>query len=247
MARLVSRADFAKLARVTKPAITKAAKKQLVGAFVEDRIDVDHAEARAYLASRGVTGAEIDRALGGGSDGAPTTKPKAGKARKADPPAPPPEKARRPPPVTKLPPGPVPRPPKIKTPERQIPLPETLEELDELGELLRPLIERFGTSRRFVDWLDALKKIEDIQKSHLQNQETEGKLISRELVETYILGAISALARTLLRDAPKTIARKAWPLAKTGRPVEEGERIVEGAIGQAFATMKEQVTKALRA
>jgi hypothetical protein len=242
MARLVSRADFAKLARVTKPAITKAAKKQLAAAFVEDRIDIDHAAARAYLAARGVTGAELERALGGRADDAPTEKPKAGKKSPAKPTAP----GRKPPPVTRLPPGPPPEPPpKPRRVERQIPLPESMEELDEFSDAIRPLIARFGTSRTFQDWLGSLKLIEEIQAKNLQNQETEGKLIARSLVETHVFGAIDALARTLLRDAPKTITRKLFPLAKTGANVEAGERIVEGLIGQAFQSMKAQAIKAL--
>jgi hypothetical protein len=234
MARLVSRADFARLARVTKAAITKAAKSQIAGAFVADRIDLDHPDARAYLAGRGVTGPEVDRA--------PTKKPDPTKKKQGKPPASGPKTPK----VHHLPPAPPPAPsPKPRRVERQIPLPESMDELDELSDLLRPLISQFGTSRTFQDWLGSLKLIEEIQAKNLQNQETEGKLISRELVETHVFGAIDALARALLRDAPKTITRKLFPLAKTGGTVEAGERIVEGLIGQAFQTMKAQALKTL--
>src|SRR5690349_8646575 len=48
MPRLVSRAEFARLCKVSKAAITKACAKALGPACSADRIDVDHPAAVAY-------------------------------------------------------------------------------------------------------------------------------------------------------------------------------------------------------
>jgi len=68
MARLVSKAEFADLAGVTRAAITKAIGKRLAPAMVGDRIDLDHLAAKRYFAGR-------DAAMTNGADSA-TVAPK---------------------------------------------------------------------------------------------------------------------------------------------------------------------------
>src|SRR5262245_49219 len=80
MPRVLSRAEFARLAKVSKAAITKACGAGLAPACTSDRIDADHPAALAYLKRRGVALAR--------TDGAPTKSKKRPAAAPATPTAP---------------------------------------------------------------------------------------------------------------------------------------------------------------
>lgn len=228
MPRLFSRAEFARLAKVSGAAITKAGRKQLASAFVADRIDADHPDALAYLATRGVTQAQVAR---GTTDQTkprpraprvPTPKPKPAKVAKAKPTAPPPD----PPPPSVPEPPPLPKSP-------------TFDDLDELQKKIEPLVLEFGTARRLNDWLEAVKTIEEIKAKRLANEQTQEKLIERDLVRKVVFGALDSLALKLLRDAPKTLARELYALAKSDSSIEQGESKVERYIEQIFDPVKE--------
>jgi hypothetical protein len=107
-------------------------------------------------------------------------------------------------------------------------------------------VKQFGSVTGFKDWLFSLKQIEDIREKRLRNEESEGRLISRELVKTHVFGAIEATNRRLLGDSPKTIARRVYALANSGVVIEEGERTVREIISSHLGLVKTQVTKALR-
>lgn len=232
--RLFSRAEFAVLAKVSRAAITKAGKKQLASAFVADRINADHPDAQAYLASRGITQAQVAR----GATVAPKPRP-----RRALAPTPKPPKSRKPKPA---PPAARPDPPAPPPPDPP-PLPNspTFEQLDEIERKIQPLIQEFGSSRRLMDWLDCLKIIQDIRAKRLSNEQTQGLLIERELVRKNVFGALDSLALKLLRDAPKTLARELYALAKSDSPIEDGEAKVERYIEQIFAPVKESAHRML--
>jgi len=52
--RLVSKTQFAAMAQVSGPAVTKQIRRALLPAMVKDRIDIDHPAATGYLERRGV-------------------------------------------------------------------------------------------------------------------------------------------------------------------------------------------------
>jgi hypothetical protein len=111
---------------------------------------------------------------------------------------------------------------------------------------LRELVDRFGSVRALKDWLEALKKIEDIREKRLNNEEVQRALISRELVKTHVFGFLDAGNRRLLGDTPKTIARRLYALARSDAPIEEGEKLVREIIGSQLNPQKERVSKLLR-
>lgn len=120
------------------------------------------------------------------------------------------------------------------------------EELEEMAEILRPLLARFGTATVFKDWLDALKKIVDIREKDLKNDEFRGRLISRELVEAHVFGAIEGTFRKLLSDSTKTIARRVFASAKSGQTIQEAEAIVHDIVSTQLQQLKAKTEKALR-
>lgn len=228
--RPVSRAELSRIAGVSGAAITKACGKQLSAACTSDRVDLDHPSVVAYLAGKGRAAPAPDRA--------PTMDAKRAAKRRSAKTVPSKRPAKRRGPPTGRRPSPPP-------PEPIQPRAEAVQ-LDAWARLLRPLADRFGTARGFRDWLLALKDLEVIRAKTLENEETEGRLISRELVKTHVLGAVEAANRRLLTDSPKTIARRVYAAANTKVPVEDAEQIVREAISSQLKPAQETAARLLR-
>jgi hypothetical protein len=225
VARLVSRAEFARIAGVSGAAITKACKGPLAKAGVGKRLDLDHAAALAYLASK---------------DAAPPAAPSKSTKR-----APKPTTA-RPRGEPKAPAREASHTPRRDRRQASTEAEGSPEDLEDLAEALRPLLERFGTETRFRDWLDGLKKIEEIREKRLKNEETEAAVVRREPVKVLVFGAIDATHRRLLSDAPRTIVRRVFAMAKSGTPAEEAEGVVRELLGSILRPVKATAARVLR-
>lgn len=227
MARLDTRSGLARIAGVSPAAITKACKGALSEACVGKMVDLDHPAVVAYLKKKGV-----DPTAG---------RPK--RSKKADPPTesrPRKRRKRR---------RRAPDPPATEEDDIDLPGPNevTEEEIEAYAHLtLDELVEKFGTAVRFAKWLDARKKISEIREKDLKNDETDGRLIDREFVRTHVFGAIEAGNRRLLGDAPKTIARRLYSLAKAGAPVEEAEAVVREIISSQLRPVKTAAARGVR-
>lgn len=232
MARLVSRSELARLAGVSPAAITKACKSQIALACVGKRVDLDHPAALAYLRSKGASAPPAPAPTATGA------RPKKAAAK--------PTRAR---PETKNDAGAEPANRRRSTRKTKLPEPGELnadDDEDQLDLTLRDIYERFGTKTAFKDWLAAVKTIADIREKELKSDETEGRLIERELVKTHVFGAIEAGNRRLLGDSPKTIARRLYALAKSGAPVEEAEAVVREIISSQLKPVKTTAVRVLR-
>jgi hypothetical protein len=246
MPRLTTRAELARRAGVSKPAITKACKGPLRAACERDRVDLDHPLVVAYLANKKPKEAAAVAAPSAppvAAASAPTKGPKTAARRAAVPtvvPAAPVKKASAKAPTPTLPAAPEGDEGDGNGDSGDIPevADASREEVDKLRRALRPILARFGTRRGFRDWLVALKDLEDIRKKRLDNEETEGRLISRELVKTHVFGAIEGSHRRLLGDAPKTIARLLYSMAKTGETIEAGEQRARDVIETVLKTVR---------
>ncbi len=113
--------------------------------------------------------------------------------------------------------------------------------------LLREMADKHGGLRAFRDWLEALKRIEDIRKLRLDNDENEGRLIERELVEKYVFGAIEASHLRLLRDLPKSAALRVLASFKAGGTAEDGERMIRDLVATQLKPVRGSVDRALDA
>ncbi len=216
----IAKADAARAKGVTRGAVTHACEQggQLHDALLSDgRIDSGSEAYKAWL-----SGKAIDRA--------PTKPTKSGPSKPAAPTRP---TAKAP----KAKPAPT---------EPQVPAPKDISELEDLKASLAPLVEKFGTVTAFKDWLAAIRAIETILEKHLSNEQAMGRLISHELVQAHVTGALVTLCRKLLTDAPKTIARRlAGHFASKGT-VEEAERIVRENLGSQINPVKAKVVRVLR-
>lgn len=111
---------------------------------------------------------------------------------------------------------------------------------------LRQLIHRFGTDSRFVDWLTATKRIEEIKERRTKNEKMMGELIPRDFVAKYLFGAMEESNTRLLNDSPRTIAATAAEMVEAGEPLEQIEERVRELISSQIRNMKTRAKKALR-
>lgn len=246
MSRLISRVELARHARVSKPAITKAARGPLAAACERDRIDLDHPLVHRYLTGK-LEPAELAKIYASGPepDQAAAVAPRAPRRRVVAPTEPTPKAPKK---AAKPAAAPTAETPPDQTEHVEEELGPLLlsatdqggsrEDLIRLRKVFAPLIARFGTGRMFRDWLDALKGIEDIRKKRLDNEETEGRLISRELVKTHVFGAIEGSHRRLLGDLPKTAVRLVYAMANAKEPIEAAEQRLRDIITTVLRPVK---------
>lgn len=232
-----SLAEFARRAGVNRSSVSRLAAGKLRVALQPDgRIDAAHPAVAAWARKKGIKPSVLIDTRHGAPDRAPTPPPE------SPPPAPAaPTKARKPrrseesEPTEPL--------PEVPDPDR-ITAANIESASDDLT--LRQVVARWGNLRRFNDELDALKKIEEIRQKYLSNEETEGRLISRELVKAHVFGALDALSRKLLRDSTKTIARRVYGLVKTDAGLEQVEALVREILTSQIRPTKAQIVKVLR-
>ena len=110
---------------------------------------------------------------------------------------------------------------------------------------LRALVAIFGTDRRFVDWLKAIKDIEEIQGRRLKSAKEEGVLVARRLVEVGVIDPIDTAHRQLMTDGAKTISVRLRAMADAGRTQQECEDFVREQIGSFVKPLKKKMAKAI--
>lgn len=120
--------------------------------------------------------------------------------------------------------------------------------LDEVATMpIEALVRRFGHLDDLKGWLDAAKKAADTRAVDLKNREAEGHVISRELVRVHVFGAMEASHVRLLGDAPKSITRRVYAMAKADEPIEQAERVVRDMIGSHLKPAMAAASKAVPA
>lgn len=232
---LLSKAEFARLLGVSKPAVSKKLRGPLGAALVGSSIDAAHPAAAEELSKRGK---KLPAAR------APTKAPKA-RRRTAGPMTRPAARASRAAPAP--------------TEEgRELPRPQLSEKLDPVTQLdaaederyadltIREIADRWGTFHGFAAFLDAKKTIAETKKLELANAEKRGEVISRDMVRQHVFGNIEAVNKRLLGDAPRTIARRLYAMAKSGAPSEEAERTVRELISSQLKPVKATAARVLR-
>jgi len=111
---------------------------------------------------------------------------------------------------------------------------------------LRELIQRFGTDVAFLDWLNATKRIEDINEKRLKNAATQGELVSRTLVKTGIIDPIEGAHLKLLTDGAKTIALRVTAMHSAGLQLPDIENFVSDQISSFIRPMKAKIKRSLK-
>jgi len=268
--KLVSKAEFARMAGVTHAAVTKAIANGLSEAMQGKRIDANHVLAVKYVKSKTPAEVEIitqtvqrdplhDEAIayressGKTSVSALQRELRIGYNRAKNiidaingvyAPKPQEEK-------------PVIRGYAAKNEKRKKAAPETIDPEAMLLEIpeditafadmsLRELVTRFGTDIRFLDWLKSIKMIEDINEKRLKNAVSKGELVNRDLVKLGIIDPIDAAHIKLLTDGVKTIARRATAMHDAERPLDDVEKFVKDQITSFIRPIKSKVARTLK-
>jgi hypothetical protein len=240
MARLVSRADFARMAGVSAMAITKACRSKLAAADSDGRIDVAHPAAQEYLRARGVDPTAL-------SATPPTRAPLAAQTRPRPPADEPAEAPRRA--------GGRPKVELDGRTERGMGTSEATDYLKDLGDRVRlpdiarwtlqRLTEKYGTAQALKDYLEARLKIASLDEKEIKNKEHLGELIVRDFVKMRVFGYLEETNRRLLQDLPKTVARQLYAQARAGVPIEEAEKGVRVMLAAQLKQLKSSLTRAL--
>jgi hypothetical protein len=215
MARLLTRAELARLAGVSAMAVTKRCAKELAPACEGKRVDVDHPSVVVWLKSKDRAPPSPAEAATNRS-AAPTAERRSGASKGGRP--------------------------------RRLPVHDDDEDEVErfLDMTLREIVDHYGTLTKFKDWLFARKTIADIVDKELKNNEARGLLISRELVQTHIFGAMENAFKRLVTDTPKAMARRIHGAVKSGQSVEESERVIREMVSSQLRPMKAQAARKLR-
>ena len=108
------------------------------------------------------------------------------------------------------------------------------------------LIERYGTDTAFLDWLKALKAIEDIHDKRLKNAEKSGELISRDLVKVGIIDTVDGAFNRMLTDGAKTIALRTKAVIDAGGKLQELEDLVAKQLGTFIKPTKAKIIRILK-
>ena len=240
---MVTKSEFARLCRVSPASITKACSKRLKKAVRGKRIDVNHPDAQAYLSLH--------------PPAEPTPPP---------PPPPPPEEAPkvdgRTNPTHVAGQASAKEARKRKEPEpstldieddgvthgppRCVEIPENIQHLADMT--LREIAScpKTSTEPALVDYLSALQKVELITEKRLKNAQTEGLLVSKELVRKVVVGRVEGLWVQLLTDGAKSLSTRAVAMAKSGSTAQEVEVYFSAAMGKYIKPIKARIAKALR-
>jgi hypothetical protein len=106
----------------------------------------------------------------------------------------------------------------IESADKTIDIPADI--TDFLHMTLKDVVDQFGTSTGFVDWLKATKDIEMINEKRLKNAQTMGELVSRKLVKIGIIDPIESAHIKLMTAGAKTITVRLDAMSKAGRTHE---------------------------
>ena len=128
---------------------------------------------------------------------------------------------------------------------------ETAEEVpDNIAEYadmtLRQIIQKFGTDVRFVDWLKAVKSIEDIQEKRLKNEQTQGNLVNRDLIRMGIIEPLNTAHVKMMTDGAKAISVRVPAMAAAGEETVDIERYVSGVISSFIKPVAAKVERVIK-
>lgn len=111
---------------------------------------------------------------------------------------------------------------------------------------IREVILKFGTDTRFVDYLKAIKSIEDIQEKRLKNEQTQGNLVSRDLIRVGIIEPLNTAHVKMMTDGAKAISVRAPAMAAAGAETVDIEKYISGVISSFIKPVAAKVERALK-
>jgi hypothetical protein len=220
--KIITKFAFSKLCGVTASAMTKACKHALKGALVGNRIDLNSKTAKDYIKKKALQQTKkteqnvnkkvhkkVKEKTGSSSGKVKTKKIISGKnaAKETKKKEAAKEALKN---INDI------EDPEIKEEDYStIDIPEDIREFADWS--LRKIIFHFGTDVRFLDFLKALKAIEEINEKQLKNAKTKGELVSRELIKVFVIDIFNACFIKMLSDGARTITTRTIAMVKAKR------------------------------
>jgi hypothetical protein len=110
---------------------------------------------------------------------------------------------------------------------------------------LRELVEQFGTSIEFVDFLKAVREIERIHTQRLKNAQAEGLVVGRDIVRRGVIEPFDLCCKRLLSDGARTIGARVAAMARAGEEDEACEQFVREKLADFIKGVKAAAEKVL--
>ena len=111
---------------------------------------------------------------------------------------------------------------------------------------LTEVVKIYGTDIAFLDWLKAMKEIENINEKRLKNTQTRKELVNIKLVKNGVVKPFTTMSDKLITDGAKTIARRVTSMHGAGRSVKDCEIFVADQISTFIKRMKLDSLRVLR-
>lgn len=127
--------------------------------------------------------------------------------------------------------------------ETELHIPENIQAF--LDFTLLEIIEQFGSDERFSVFLKATKSVEDIKEKRLKNAQSEGTLISKELVKNAVIDVFNSAHLKLMTDGAKSIAAGAVSKHSSGASLYDVEQYVSDIIGSFIRPIKDKIQRSL--
>jgi hypothetical protein len=235
----INKSQFAKLAGVSRMAITKATKEtgSLFGAVTEDKkINLEHSLTRKYLKDKDIDESMLPTIgmkkfeLLRGKD-TTTNKNKSNQATKAKD-------------------GDGTNTIVISGNESgAFSVPNATGQYDDLDIFLdmslREVTDVFGTVDQFKTWLEARRLIEDVKLKEMQSNAKRGEYIPRALVEQSIFPFIDSAFVRLVEDLPETLSSQLYNKIQSGYELHDVTVYVRDSISKVLKGLKENSVRLL--
>lgn len=111
---------------------------------------------------------------------------------------------------------------------------------------VREIVAKFGTDTRFVDYLKALKSIEDIQEKRLKNEQTQGNLVQRDLIRIGIIEPLNTAHVKMMTDGAKAISVRVPAMSAAGEDNVTIEKYISGVISSFIKPVAAKVERVLK-
>jgi len=234
MPRPASRAELARLFGVSRAAVTKRCQGAWAAACDGDRVDLDHPLIQAAALKKGIDLGEPAPA--------PTPTPKQAVTAPAAPTEVEKNAVSTPAEPTKPRRGAQPKPDLPQQPDDA----GSESDLDFIARTLDPLMPRFGNGQGLKDWAAGRNIVETVRTKMQARSIARGLLVPREFIELHVIGLIEGTHQRLLTDVARTLASELFTLAKSGAPLEEGERTAKKILGKQLDGLKTKAAASVR-
>lgn len=214
MGHLTSKADLARLAGVSRAAVTKAAQGALADAVTDGKIDISHPVVVEWLTSK-------------------ATAPEPVEIRKASP---------RPAATIKQPANNTTTPTVSHKPSLE--LTGAGYDVTQLENLtIREVVMRYGSVEGFKRFVESLKSIAEYNFRELKIKTQRGELIQRDLVVGALLPLVDVAYQRLVSDVPAAIIQQVVARLESGGvdAVLDCEKIIRDAISKVLKSTKESI------